>query len=141
MQTDISAVMANEEDENGLWLSVVGKADDTSAVGLFFDVHADGVFGQDVCYELRPFDETGMPRIEVVVRTYVDGLGEALDPVKIKVKDRAVELMTVVFVDDGKGGRIDHVIHLQCLAKSFDECGFSGSHLAVKGKHPAAGGV
>lgn len=49
------------------------KAEAAAAVGVFFYVYFEGVFGQDVFHQLGPFHEAEVAAVGVVVVAYVDG--------------------------------------------------------------------
>ena len=55
-----------------------------------------------------------------------------LDAIEVEVKHRAVQHIAVIFVDNGEGGRIDHVVDTEHVAECLDEGGFAGAHLAVE---------
>ena len=75
----------------------------------------------------RPFHDAETSAVEIVVKTYLDGLLQLVDPVEVEV----VHLLSVsahIFVDDCERRRTYRVGHAQYLADSCRECGLSGTH-------------
>ena len=40
-----------------------------------------------------------------------------------------------IFIDNGKGGRGDDILHAQCFAYGLDEGGLASPHASIKGKY------
>ena len=102
-------------------------------VGLFLDGYADGVLGQQFLDEFRPFYETGVAAVEIVIDADVVGLTETLDTVEVKVID-GTTFSSLILVDNGEGGTVDRVGHAQCLTDSLDERRLARTHGGVEGK-------
>lgn len=90
---------------------------------------------QEFLYEFRPFDETGVGGVEIVVGADVYGFGEVFDAIEVEVVYGAFEEFAVILIDDGESGRIDHVFYAERFAEGFDESGFSCPHLSVECKN------
>ena len=84
--------------------------------------------------EFGPLDETRIARIEVIIGANVEGLFHVLDTIEIKVENRSLQHCAVIFVDDGKSGRVHDIIHAEGVAECFDKSSFSCAHLAIEGK-------
>lgn len=107
----------------------------SATVGELFDVHADGVRGQEFFDEFGPLDEADGARVEVVLVAEVIDFVELLDAVEVKVVDEFARRVGAVLVDDGERGRSHRVLHTESAAERTDERGLARAHFAVEGKH------
>jgi hypothetical protein len=101
---------------------------------FFFYRHLNGILGQYLLNQLGPLYQAQATTVEVVLVAHVVNFFKLLNAVEIKVID-TLALARRVLVDDGKGGRCNHILYTQSLANGLDKCGFSGTHLTIKGKH------
>ena len=75
-------------------------AQKAAAVFLLFEVDTDRVGGQQFLYALRPFDKTHGTRVEIVLRSDVLRLVDALQTITIEMINQFGGSVRTIFIDD-----------------------------------------
>lgn len=107
------------------------------SIGVFRKVDADGLFGQQLLDQFGPFEQADVAGVEVILIAHIVDFFQALYAVEIEMEDAPIGRCVVIFVDDGKGGRVDNVNDAHFLAEGFDERGFTDAHLTIKSEDGA----
>jgi hypothetical protein len=94
-------------------------------------------FGEDFLNIFRPLYEAQVSGIDIFKESYIKGLCNLVDTVKVKVEN-ALAVGAAIFVDNRKARRTYGIVsHPKRFANSRNESGFTGPHGSIKSHYPA----
>ena len=112
--------------------SLVFPADFSGAVILYMDGDLEGIFWKKIFNILRPFHKAWTSAVEIVVKSYIQGLRIFGDAVKVKMID-AASIISDILVYYGKGRRgYFFTRDAKAFADGFCKGCLSGSHRCIE---------
>jgi hypothetical protein len=108
----------------------------SALIGIYRKPDFQAVWRENIWGLFRPFHKADSTAVQHIFDPCLNGLFPVFDPVKINM----VDLLTArdrVFIDQGKSWTAHGVRYMFDITKGMHKTGFTRSHMAMHGDHPA----